>query len=99
MSGWRDAEIGCAETHSAKVAVNNLLCVPESVSGLFDGAPMKLRCHRIVRAVNELCKGCSCEPGLVASWRPVGNRSEERRVGKECRSRWAREYEKKRVTR
>ena len=29
------------------------------------------------------------EPGVTVSYDPTGSRSEERRVGKECRSRWS----------
>src|SRR5438445_12229731 len=40
--------------------------------------------------------GCPCTPTL-ATWPPGLTRSEERRVGKECRSRWAPYHSKKKI--
>src|ERR1035441_4102573 len=39
----------------------------------------------------QLYQHCYCKPfaGAITEEPPVGDRSEERRVGKECRSRWS----------
>ena len=39
--------------------------------------------------VNEVVVDVSCEQGLISISAPMPGRSEERRVGKECRSRWS----------
>ena len=39
------------------------------------------------REFEKTCKGC--KPGYLDGSRDLNRRSEERRVGKECRSRWS----------
>src|SRR5690606_41187461 len=52
--------------------------------------------HRILRQHDEICLQSRCQPAgdrfVVVG---PGRRSEERRVGKECRSRWSPYHEKK----
>src|SRR5437762_12795497 len=62
---------------TADVFANELALL--NVPTLFSGTPsVELRFH--------------CAPSWLFSTAPLKNRSEERRVGKECGSRWVRQY-------
>src|SRR5256885_7333508 len=76
---------------SSDVCSSDLYCAPaaQTTNGSTDGASAELR-----RAWTSVASGCFVQGRDLAVWHTVGrsmasNRSEERRVGKECRSRWS----------
>src|SRR3989442_9724326 len=75
----------CPECHTFEVIGSELELKERAVAGWeeFEGHTP----HRPwVDAVKIQCKKCGSE---ISRIKDVGNRSEERRVGKECRSRWS----------
>src|SRR5438874_5594322 len=61
--------------------------LPISVHALFNGGTLR---DDAARPFNKACTG-----PLARLWPQLSGRSEERRVGKECRSRWSRYHDKK----
>ena len=48
--------------------------------------------NRIEDAVNKKMSGYNCAQAVACAFKDYVDRSEERRVGKECRSRWYGNY-------
>src|SRR5439155_3058718 len=82
--GIRDGHVTGVQTCALPISV---CVVPASTLHHANWAPMEISICR-VRMMSEA-------PQAARSDGPTAVRSEERRVGKECRSRWSPEHEKK----
>src|SRR3546814_16196724 len=67
--------------------------------GLEAGRPHRVRCQGPLRRISRQCAQLQCRASASRTCRSNGQRSEERRVGKECvstcKSRWSPDHKKK----
>src|SRR5579864_5758046 len=67
----------------------NLFNQRGATAGVFRVIPFEIKTFEQLKLPQVLRKLCEKPRGLILVTGPTGSRSEERRVGKECRSRWS----------
>src|SRR2546430_5567673 len=85
--GIRDLTVTGVQTCALPICINDLICLNRS--GVMTGAftlALRRRASRARHIWADKLRRRSCDVGRPAE---PASRSEERRVGKECRSRWS----------
>src|SRR5207249_7568472 len=97
--GIRDRNVTGVQTCALPISLRNLIQPVDEHTSDVSRPPRSVRYRSVAsKAAMPAPRACSAADDRSKT-RTSHPRSEERRVGKECRSRWAAEAEKKRETR